>query len=405
MFTVPALMFAAAEVDTLAPAPTVSTPLAVRSPPPPKVIEPPLSVTSVELSPPAPAKLIEPAVTLTGPPAVRPPPAAKETDPPFTVRPPPSATAPPPARATVAPLPPVTTPPIVNAFAPFSCNAPPVTSTFPLTSVPAPLRATPFSVNVPVPLLLRLAAVNGIEIAAGAFAVTVMPLVTVRTRVLPAPGRLTVAPAEMVSEFASAFPPLFTETVTANGMVRSSAAVGMPAGFQLAALFQAPLAAAAQVRGTAWATGAISIAVSNVTGIQRLTASPFSPADLRELAISSPRDATHDGPAPLPGSETAGRRGTERRGAGSTTADPASGPAAHRGAAPATALPGAPESAGSRAATREEWPARTTPAPSTPEAPPRGARRATGTRARPAPGLPRRDAGSPSDSHSSGSRP
>ena len=57
-----------------------------------------------------------------------------------------------------------------------------------------------------------------------------------------------VTPEVMVSEFASPFPPLLMETVTAKGMVRSSAAVGTPAGFQFAAVFHEPLAALAHVR-------------------------------------------------------------------------------------------------------------------------------------------------------------
>jgi len=58
MPTVPALMFAPAEVETVAPAPTLRVPVAVRSTLPAKLMEPPPSVTSVAASPPAPAKLI-----------------------------------------------------------------------------------------------------------------------------------------------------------------------------------------------------------------------------------------------------------------------------------------------------------------------------------------------------------
>ena len=406
--------------ERLPPPPTLTAPLALRLPLPPKETEPPLMATlpalmlapavvemllptptvtvwPVALSPPEPLKVIDPPLSVTAPPEFRSPPAVKVTVPPFTVSPPPGASVPAPARVSVAPAPTVTVPPVVNVFPPIRRSVPPVTSTAPLTSWPAPLRATPFSVRVPLPVFVRLAAVKGTEIATFPLGVTVIPPVTVMTR---PPLRLMVAPEVMVSEFASPFPPLLMETVTAKGMVRSSAAVGTPAGFQLAAVFHEPLAALAHVRSTAWACAVISSTARNVTGIKRFTASPFSRPPSHGHASAGRRDGTRGGPARPPGWEAVEVRGTEHRGATSTTADRATERGAPRGGAPGTAPAGAPGTAGTRAPTRAGRRARTTPEARTPEAPPTAAHRASGARARPEPGPPRPDAGSPG-----GSRP
>jgi hypothetical protein len=259
--------------ERLPPPPTLTAPLAFRLPLPPKETEPPLMATlptlmlapavvemllpaptvrvwPVALNPPEALKVMDPPLSVTGPPEFRSPEAGKVTAPPFTVSPPPGASVPVPARVSVAPVPTVTVPPVVNVFGPFRSSVPPVTLTAPLTSAPAPLSESPVSVRVPLPVFVRLAAVKGTLIVTFPLGVTVIPPVTVITR---PPPRLMVAPEVMVSEFANPFPPLLMETVTAKGMVRSSAAVGTPAGFQFAAVFQAPLAALAQTRSTAWA--------------------------------------------------------------------------------------------------------------------------------------------------------